>query len=98
MLAAAISHGARAGRDVQAALHRMSRLCGLRLEAEGAEAAVISGWNQPRERALPERVDAATPDTPSHALPSPGAWKYRRCKRTGNILKKRQVDVVAYLK
>jgi hypothetical protein len=71
VLAAAISDGARAGRDVQAALRRMSRICGLRLEAEGAQAAVISGWKLHLERALPSKVDAATPDTISHALPSP---------------------------
>jgi cysteinyl-tRNA synthetase len=55
-LAADIVEGARAGRDVQAAqaaLRRMSRIFGLRLDAEGAESAVISGWNQHLERALP---------------------------------------------
>lgn len=55
-LAADIAEGARAGRDVQAAqaaLRGMSRIFGLRLDAEGAESAVISGWNQHLERALP---------------------------------------------
>jgi cysteinyl-tRNA synthetase len=55
-LAADIAEGARAGRDVQAAqaaLRRMSRILGLHLDAEGAESAVISGWNQHLERALP---------------------------------------------
>jgi L-cysteine:1D-myo-inositol 2-amino-2-deoxy-alpha-D-glucopyranoside ligase len=55
-LAAETLDGARTGRDVQAAqaaLRRMSRIFGLRLDAEGAESAVISGWNQQLERALP---------------------------------------------
>jgi cysteinyl-tRNA synthetase len=55
-LAAEISDGARTGRDVQAAqaaLREMSRIFGLRLDAEGAESAVISGWNQHLEQTLP---------------------------------------------
>jgi cysteinyl-tRNA synthetase len=55
-LATEIAEGARAGRDVQAAqatLRRMSRIFDLRLDAEGAESAVISGWNRHLERALP---------------------------------------------
>jgi hypothetical protein len=55
-LAADIAEGAQAGRDVQAAqaaLRRMSRIFGLRLDAGGAESAVISGWNHHLERALP---------------------------------------------
>jgi hypothetical protein len=54
-LAADIAEGARAGRDVQAAqaaLRRMSRIFGVHLDAEGAESAVIAGWNQHLERAL----------------------------------------------
>jgi L-cysteine:1D-myo-inositol 2-amino-2-deoxy-alpha-D-glucopyranoside ligase len=55
-LAADISQAARGGREVQtaqAALRGMSRIFGLRLDAEGPEAAVISGWNHHLERTLP---------------------------------------------
>jgi cysteinyl-tRNA synthetase len=55
-LAADIADGARAGRDVQgaqAALRSMSRIFGLHLDVQGAESAVIAGWNQHLERALP---------------------------------------------
>ena len=54
-LAAEISEGARAGRNVQtaqAALRKMSRIFGLHLDAGSAESAVISGWNRLLERAL----------------------------------------------
>jgi L-cysteine:1D-myo-inositol 2-amino-2-deoxy-alpha-D-glucopyranoside ligase len=47
-LATDISDAARAGHDVraaQAALRRMCRIFGVRLDAEGAESDVISGWN-----------------------------------------------------
>jgi L-cysteine:1D-myo-inositol 2-amino-2-deoxy-alpha-D-glucopyranoside ligase len=55
-LAADISQAARAGREVQAAqmaLRGMSRIFGLRLDTDGPEAAVISGWNHHLERTLP---------------------------------------------
>ena len=55
-LATEVSHAAQAGRDVraaQAALRRMSRIFGLRLDAEGAEADVVSGWNHLLKQTLP---------------------------------------------
>jgi L-cysteine:1D-myo-inositol 2-amino-2-deoxy-alpha-D-glucopyranoside ligase len=54
--AAEVADAADAGHDVraaQAALRRMSRIFGLRLDAEGPESAVITGWNHLLERTLP---------------------------------------------
>jgi L-cysteine:1D-myo-inositol 2-amino-2-deoxy-alpha-D-glucopyranoside ligase len=70
-LAVEVSDAAQAGRDVQAAqvaLRRMSRIFGLRLDAEGPESGVISGWNHLLERTLPERIGATTPYTTGQAL------------------------------
>jgi cysteinyl-tRNA synthetase len=55
-LAVETSEAAQAGHDVrtaQAALRRMSRIIGVRLDAEGAEPAVISGWNRLLNQTLP---------------------------------------------
>ena len=54
-LAAEIRDAAQAGQGVQAAqetLRTMGRIFGLRLDDGGAEAAVVSGWNQHLARAL----------------------------------------------
>lgn len=55
-LATDISDAAHAGHDVraaQAALRRMCRIFGVRLDAEGAESGVISGWNHLLKQTLP---------------------------------------------
>jgi L-cysteine:1D-myo-inositol 2-amino-2-deoxy-alpha-D-glucopyranoside ligase len=55
-LATEISDAARLGHDVQAAqaaLRRMCRIFGVRLDAEGAESGVVSGWNHLLKQTLP---------------------------------------------
>jgi cysteinyl-tRNA synthetase len=62
-LAAEIREAAQAEQGVQAAqdaLRTMARMFGLRLDDEGAEAVVVSGWNQHLARALPQGVRAAS--------------------------------------
>ena len=61
-LAGDVSEAVRAGQDVQAAqetLRRMGRLFGLRLDADGPEPSVVSGWNQHVQHTLKPLVSRA---------------------------------------